>query len=67
LGQKDVSEMDENWVKTAKSGQGAGLTGYWAGPSGVTPGLGPVRLPPDLGSGFDLICEIGISVRELMQ
>jgi hypothetical protein len=48
LGQKVESKLGEIWIKTVKSGQGAGWTGSWAGPSGVPPGLDPVRLAPGL-------------------
>jgi hypothetical protein len=37
--------LAKSGVKIAKSGQRAGLTGSWAGPSGVPSGLAPVRLP----------------------
>jgi hypothetical protein len=60
---KVVKILREIWVKVVKSGQEAGWTGFWAGPSGLALGLAPVRLPPGcrpvradfsrFGSGLD--------------
>jgi hypothetical protein len=45
----------KKWNQNEEIRSGAGLTGSWAGPPGLQPGLDPVRLPPGQGSGFELI------------